>query len=249
MGSNGASDENPLSSLCGIRNAVIKVLRARVAELEAEVERVRAFWEAECKRIADERDALNVEIVTQARSMAVERGLLSRCERPDVVAALRLQLEQSKAEVERLTKERDEARVACWTERKNFADEYVEPYRAALARAEKVEGELEVIHAARVRTYEPIYKKNESGHCVRVPPSNEPYGRVFGGFECVREVEVTGIQVLVSEDGSFDGGVVVPLLRITSQRVTSWIALDTDGMRYLALCCDNAAAYSEGRTL
>ena len=71
-------------------------------ELEGEVERLRAFWESECKRIADERDALNVEIVAQARSMAVERGLLSRCERPDVVAALRLQLAQEKEEVERL---------------------------------------------------------------------------------------------------------------------------------------------------
>lgn len=213
-----------------------EALRARVAELEGEVERVRAFCEVE------------------------------------VVAALRLQLEQSLAEVERLrgvVVESDKDLVAN-TARKIARDHnmplksaewmMLEALRvvrsndnrdrdAALARAEKVEGELEVIHAARVRTYEPIYKKNESGHCVRVPPSNEPYGRVFGGFECVRDVEVTGIQVLVSEDGSFDGGVVVPLLRITSQRVTSWIALDTDGMRYLALCCDNAAAYSEGRTL
>lgn len=118
---------------------------------------------------------------------------------------------------------------------------------AALARAEKAEAELSRIHASRSLSYSPIFKQNESGHCVRVPPSNEPFGRVFGGFEHIREVEVTGLQVLVSEDGH--GGLAIPLLRITSQRVTSWIALDTDGMRYLALCCDNAAAYSEGRTL
>jgi hypothetical protein len=107
----------------------ITTLRARVAELEGEVERVRAFWEAECKRIADERDALNVEIVTQYRSMAVERGLLSRCERPDVVAALRLQLEQSKAEVERLTKERDAATASL--------DNWIRVARATAAEKER----------------------------------------------------------------------------------------------------------------
>ncbi len=54
--------------------------------------------------------------------------------------------EELRAEVERLTRERDEARVACWTERKNMADEYAEPYRraeaerdAAIARAERAE--------------------------------------------------------------------------------------------------------------